>query len=294
MRGKRRTVALVEAVVPGSAANRLGIVGGDVITGINGHILRDIIDYQLYTAEERLTVAWETPKGAAHSAAVTKDCDEDFGISFAAAVFDGIRLCRNRCAFCFVDQMPRGRRQTLYVKDDDYRLSFLYGNYITLTNLTEDDFQRLVADRLSPLYISVHATDPVLRERLLGIKETTPLLANLARLAAARIHMHGQIVLCPGINDGGALEETVEAIAALGEAFESLALVPVGLTRFQDDPGLRPYRQEEAAAVLTALDLWQKRFWPKGAAASSLPPMNFICWRAGKCRRKANMKAIRK
>ncbi len=261
MKGKRKPIALVESVGRHSAAEKLGIKSGDIIKSVNGIVLRDSIDYQYLTAEDCLELEWETMEGKVHTASIKKDFDRDLGICFTAAVFDGISSCRNHCIFCFVDQMPKKQRKSLYVKDDDYRMSFLYGNYITLTNLDEEDFRRIIAERLSPLYISIHAVDPVLREKLLGVKEETPLIENLARLAKGRIRMHGQIVLCPGINDGEALEETVSVIGNLGDAFESLAVVPVGLTRCQKNSELQPYGREGAAAVLAAVERWQQKYF---------------------------------
>ncbi len=260
LRGKRKPIALVEDVLRHSIADKIGIKSGDIINKINGNVLRDIIDYQYFSADGELDLEWETMEGKVHTAFITKDDDEDLGIRFTAAVFDGIQSCRNHCIFCFVDQMPKKHRKSLYVKDDDYRMSFLYGNYITLTNLREEDYERIIAERLSPLYISIHAVDARLREKLLGHPDETPILENLQRLAAGRISMHGQIVLCPGMNDGEALEETITAIAGLGDAFSSLALVPVGLTRYQKEPTLRLYRREEAQAVLAAVERWQRKF----------------------------------
>lgn len=250
---------VIESVCPGSIADYSGIRAGEMLVGINGTALRDMIDYQYLAADEVLELTVADENGNERTLAVEKDDDEDLGIGFQSAVFDGIRKCCNRCIFCFVDQMIPGQRETLYVKDDDYRLSFLYGNYITLTNLSDEDFERIKAQRLSPLYISVHCLDPVMRGLVLGREDKRPIVAMLNKLSDSGIEMHGQIVLAPGFNDGKYLIETIEGIAAIA-GFLSLALVPVGLTKAKN-PNLRPYTKAEAKAIIDLTNGYQKRFW---------------------------------
>lgn len=248
----------IEEVLPHSIAEKQNIKKGDILKSINGKELRDIIDYQILTAENNLKLVVETD-GKERTLEVKKSFEDDLGLGFETAVFDGIRRCKNKCLFCFVDQMPKGHRDTLYVKDDDYRLSFLYGNYVTLTNLREEDFKRIEEDRLSPLYVSIHCVDREMRRKLLGIEEKVSLIDNLERLAAAGIEFNGQIVLVPGYNDGEYLEETIEKIANLGDSLLSLALVPVGLTKCQEND-IRPYTKEEAKAIIDLTKEYQERF----------------------------------
>ena len=249
---------IIEYVYPGSLAEEYGIRGGEKLRSVNGVMLRDIIDYQYLTAESDLTLEIENTDGVLRTIRIEKEDDDDLGIGFESAVFDGIRKCCNHCIFCFVDQMIKGQRDTLYVKDDDFRLSFLYGNYITLTNLSERDFQRIKEQRLSPLYISVHCLDETMRETILGRKDKRPFVEMLKDLSDSGIEMHGQIVLAPGYNDGKYLKETIEGIAAI-DGFASLALVPVGLTKCKNT-ALRPYRKEEAAQIIDTADVYRERY----------------------------------
>lgn len=229
---------LIQSVVPGSIASELDIEPGDRLVAVNGCPLRDVIDYNFHADGEELLLEIVKPSGETWDVEVEKDDDEPLGLVFAPP--EPAR-CGNRCVFCFVHQLPKGLRRPLYVKDEDYRLSFLYGNYVTLSNIGAEDIERIIEQRLSPLYISVHATDPRLRERLLGRKGIIPILDIMARLAEARITMHTQVVLCPGMNDGDALRRTVADMAALYPRVASLAIVPVGLTRHRDRlPRLEP------------------------------------------------------
>lgn len=255
----KKPCARIEAVLPNSPAARLQIKAGEILRSINGQPMRDMIDYQYGIADEVLELEIEDIGGILRRMTLQKEYDDDPGILFEGAVFDGIRLCGNACIFCFVDQMAPGQRETLYVKDDDYRLSFLYGNYITLTNLTEADFQRIERERLSPLYISVHSLDPEIHRQLLGRKKAFPLFERMERLADAGIQMHGQIVLVPGYNDGEELEKTVQALDSFGEAMLSVALVPVGLTKYKN-PALRVFTEGEAKTVLDFVAENQPRF----------------------------------
>jgi len=232
----------VKEVLPESPASTVGIRPGDVLEKLNGNRIRDVVDYIYYSADgPPLRMVFR--RGNARFS-VELDCDGECGISFDIR----IRRCGNKCIFCFVDQLPRGMRRSLYIKDEDYRLSFLHGAYITLTNISNRDIKRIIDQRLSPLYISVHTTDPVLRGRMLGLKGESDILGIIDILAGGRIEMHCQVVICPGINDGEALEKTIFDLAEYFPYIRSVALVPVGLTRYRDGlPRLRPVGRREAA-----------------------------------------------
>lgn len=235
----------IESVEPGSIAEETGIEAGDRLLAINGHRIRDIIDYGFYSEEDELLLEIAKQDGELWEIELEREEGEPLGIRFAAP--RPVR-CSNACVFCFVDQLPKGLRRPLYVKDEDYRLSFLYGNFITLSSLGKGQLRRIKEQRLSPLYISVHCTDPVVRGELLGNRNSPPILEILSELASAGITMHTQVVLCPGKNDGRYLEQTVRELAALYPSVASLAVVPVGLTRHRDSlPELRPVTREYAA-----------------------------------------------
>lgn len=230
---------LIEGVAPGSIADEFELQPGDRLIAVNGHRLRDILDYSYYTStDDELLLEVATAGGELWELEIEREPGEPLGLTFPAPEPNG---CRNNCIFCFVHQLPRGLRKPLYVKDEDYRLSFLNGNYVTLANLKKGELERIVDQRLSPLYISVHATNPELRESMLGKKGIPPILDQLRELAAARISMHTQVVLCPGVNDGPELERTVADLAGLHPAVMSLAIVPLGLTKHRQRlPQLRP------------------------------------------------------
>lgn len=242
----------VHRVDPSGTAARLGIRAGDAVISINGREIDDVIDYKFHISDERPVIVVAAPGGKERALAVRKDPDDDLGLAFPPL---RIRRCRNRCIFCFVDQMPKGCRQSLSVKDDDYRASFLYGNYITLGNLSEKDWDRIAAQRLSPLYVSVHATDPALRRFILGNRNAPDIMSGMKRLAAQGIRMHAQIVLCPGVNDGDRLEKTVRDLAGLFPLVVSIAVVPVGLTKHRKGLyTLRPYTRPAARRVLDTVE----------------------------------------
>ena len=228
--------AVIARVEPGSPAALAGIASGDTLVSINGHSVRDIIDYQYYAASSRVRLCVDRPDGSRFYATIPSDYDTRLGIHFDELAFDGERRCANKCVFCFIDQLPEGMRSTVYFKDDDYRLSFLQGNFVTLTNLSDSDIERIIRQRLSPLYISVHSTDEKTRRALLGRAKvaTRPIMPTLRRLSEGRIEFHAQVVLVPGLNDGAALEQTIDDLAGLWPSCASLGIVPVGLTSHRE------------------------------------------------------------
>ena len=245
-------------ILPGGTAEGLGFQPGDILDTMNGQAVHDVIDYRFLVADEKVVVSFHTKNGKIRRIVLDKDPDDDLGLEFAAFT---ITRCRNRCIFCFVDQMPPGCRKSLYVKDDDYRASFIYGNYITLGALSESDWERIFRERLSPLYISVHTTDHSLRTFMLGNKKAPDILASMERLAAGGIRMHTQIVLCPGINDGDHLHKTLEDLSALFPAVASIAVVPVGFTSFRKKLfPLRTFTRPEARAVIESVSQFGARF----------------------------------
>jgi putative radical SAM enzyme (TIGR03279 family) len=252
---------VVSAVRPRTPAAAAGLVEGDRILAINGRPLRDAIDFQFYGAEERLALSVERD-GARRAVRLTRRAGADLGVELQAPRPGDIATCANKCVFCFIHQLPRGMRKSLYVKDDDFRLSFLHGNYITLTDLTEEELARIEAQRLSPLYVSVHATDPALRWELLGRpRASAEILPRLERLAKAGIRMHAQIVLCPGWNDGAHLARTVPELAPLHPHVATTAIVPVGLTAHRARlPTLRTLTDAEADALVKTVHGWQETF----------------------------------
>ncbi len=240
-------IEVVDVDPRGIAAGR-GIRAGDTIVSVNGIAVNDAIDYQFLVAEEQVRIKLCTREGDARSLFIRKNSDDMLGLAFAPFP---VKRCRNKCVFCFVDQMPPGCRKSLYVKDDDYRASFLYGNYITLGALTEYDWQRIVRQRLSPLYLSVHTTDHALRRSMLGNSKAPDIMDGMKKLASYGIRMHTQIVLCPGVNDGDHLQRTLGDLASLFPAVVSIAVVPVGLTSFRKNLFvLRPFTLREARAVI--------------------------------------------
>jgi putative radical SAM enzyme (TIGR03279 family) len=257
--------AKISAIVKDSIAEELGFEAGDAVISINGAKPRDLIDYQFFCADEFLELEVLDRKGLAHTVEVEKDYDEDLGLEFETALFDGLIQCTNRCPFCFIDQQPPGKRESLYLKDDDYRLSFLYGSYLTLTNVTEREWQRIEAMRLSPLYVSVHATEGEVRSRLLKNPRAGLILDQLKWFEERQLQIHAQVVLCPGINDGPHLEQTLRDLAAFHHgdfpAVASIAVVPVGLTRFRpDEDELIPVSREKAREVIAQVQALQAEF----------------------------------
>ena len=227
--------ALVSDIISGSIAEELEIQKGDVILSIDGETMQDMIDYKFLCKNELITIEVQKLNGEIEEIELEKDFDEDLGIVFESAVFDKVRPCLNNCIFCFVAQQPKGLRDTLYVKDDDYRLSYLQGTYITTTNLTDKDKERISNLHLGPFYISVHTTNPELRVKMLKNPSAGKIMENMQWFADNDIPFHTQIVLCPGYNDGDELERTLKDLSTLGESLLSVAIVPVGVTQFRKD-----------------------------------------------------------
>ena len=257
--------ARISAVHDGSIAAEVDLQPGDRILSINGEVPRDVIDYRYMIAEEDLELAIVKANGEEWIVEIEKEIDEPLGLEFESPTFDGLKVCRNRCVFCFVDQQPLGLRDTLYVKDDDYRHSFLHGSYITLTNLSDEDFGRIAKQRLSPLYVSVHTTNPELRQDMMGSHHAGGILVQLQRLIDAGIDVHTQVVLCPSWNDGPELDKTIADLSALGPALRTLAIVPIGLTRHREGlPPINAYTPKEARAVVDQVTSWQRRLGEAG------------------------------
>ncbi|NEO99921.1 MAG: TIGR03279 family radical SAM protein [Symploca sp. SIO2E9] len=257
--------ALITKVIPDSIAAEVGFEAGDAIVAINSMHPRDLIDYQFLCADEILEIEVLDAAGKTHLVEIEKECDHDLGLEFETALFDGLIQCNNNCPFCFIDQQPPGKRQSLYLKDDDYRLSFLYGSYLTLTNLTQKEWARIEQMRLSPLYVSVHATEPEIRQRLLKNHRAGQILEQLQWFQERRLQIHAQVVVCPGINDGIHLQRTLIDLSQFhqGEvpAVASVAVVPVGLTRFRPtEDELSPVSCQKATEVIGQVETLQEKF----------------------------------
>ncbi|MFA6001569.1 MAG: DUF512 domain-containing protein [Thermoleophilia bacterium] len=256
---------IVESVVADSPAADAGIAAADVVLSLNGHPLHDVIDYQFYLSSG----PQEMEIDRKHRRLMrVMDCDEgdDPGIKFSSTIFDSVRTCRCACIFCFVDQLPRGLRKTLYLKDDDYRLSFLYGNFITLNNLREEDMLRIEEQRLGPLYVSVHSTDRNVRAQVMGCgpDKAAQGLKNLARLGEAGIGLHAQVVLCPGMNDGETLENTISELAGKYQGIKSVGIVPVAFDeeflKKRAKSGLRAVDRDDSIKIVNLVTTKQKEY----------------------------------
>ncbi|HZD61046.1 MAG TPA: DUF512 domain-containing protein, partial [Anaerolineae bacterium] len=243
-----------------SIAHRYGLKSGDRIISMNGKPLRDIIDYQVSAVEE-LVLLEVVQDGEAKTIAIENPSFGSLGIIFATSLFDGIKTCANKCVFCFVDQLPAGMRREVYIKDDDYRLSFLYGNFVTLTNARDEDIDRIIEDRLSPLYVSMHATNPELRSLLLGRKKRDKSFEHIKRLSDAGIELHVQMVMCPGLNDKDELDRSLDELSSGYSGISSVGIVPVGLTRYRDKAyPLRAFEKQEIIYLVEQVKKWQANF----------------------------------
>ncbi len=250
----------IDSVEAGSRAARAGIQAGDVLVSINGHDIVDVLDYRFFETERELRLCL-TRGGEPYQLELVKPQYASLGLEFATYLMDEQRSCRNKCIFCFIDQLPKGMRETLYFKDDDDRLSFLFGNYITLTNIDDREVDRILQMRISPINVSVHTMDPQLRCKMMHNRFAGDSLRHLYRLAEGGIQLNCQIVLCPGVNDGPALEHTLREFWSLGEGLLSVACVPVGLTRYREGLyPLEPYNQKTAGEVLDLLEQWGNKW----------------------------------
>lgn len=259
---KKNTEHIIKEVVSGSIAQELELAPGDVLVSINGQQIEDVFDYHYYMNDEYVTVLVRKPDGEEWELEVEKEFEEDFGIVFESSLMDEYRSCRNKCIFCFIDQMPKGMRETLYFKDDDSRLSFLQGNYVTLTNMSDHDIDRIIRYHLEPINISFHTMNPQLRCKMLNNRFAGDIFPKVQRLADAGIEMNGQIVLCKGVNDGAELEYSIEKLTQYLPVLKSVSVVPVGLTKFREGLyPLEPFGAGDAAAVIDCIEKWQKKIY---------------------------------
>ena len=255
------SMTVIRAVEPRSPAHRAGVRPGETLTHINGHPILDVLDYKFYSYDPRLELTLREAGGGTRTVRLRKGEGEDLGLDFETYLMDRARSCANNCIFCFVDQMPPGMRPSLYFKDDDARLSFLMGNYLTLTNLSQREIGRICDLRISPINISVHTTDPVLREQMLKHRRAGEVLDIMSRFARAGITMNCQIVSCPGINDGPALDRTLADLGRLWPAVESVAVVPVGVTKYREGLcRIDPYTRDQAGAVIDQVETFAAGF----------------------------------
>lgn len=262
---------LIQSVGENSHAARAGVRAGDVLVSIGGNPIGDVLDYRFYMTERSLSLEFLRGRER-YTAEIRKREYDDLGLEFETYLMDRQRTCKNKCVFCFVDQMPSGMRETLYFKDDDSRMSFLFGNYITLTNLTDADVERIIKMRISPVNISVHTTDPELRVRMMKNPRAADSLRYIGELCAAGIKVNTQLVLCPGWNDGEALSRSLDDLGALGENLQSIACVPVGLTRFRETLAeLRGYDAAGAAETIERIHRFAQRMQAERGARVAYP-----------------------
>lgn len=252
---------MISRVYPESIAEEVGIEEGDILLSINGEAIEDIIEYKFFLSEEYLEIEIEKPDGEQWIIEIDKEYDEDLGIEFENPIIAEAKSCKNKCMFCFIDQLPKNMRKSLYFKDDDSRLSFLHGNYITLTNMKEEDIDKIIQYRISPINISVHTTNGDLRKKMLNNPKADNIVYILKRLAEHHIEMNCQIVLCPSINDKEELDKTIKDLGELSHAVNSVAVVPVGLTRYREKLyPVKPFDEETALSTVMQVEKWQKKF----------------------------------
>lgn len=254
----------IKNVRPDSIGEEIELEPGDILLTVNEHPIQDILDYKYYTDEDFLVLDVKKKNQELWTIEIEKDYDEDLGLEFDGIIFDRMKACANRCLFCFVDQLPQNMRKTLYVKDDDYRYSFLYGNFITLTNLREADWEKIINMHLSPLYVSVHCMQGELRAQMLQSPRAANIKQDLQRLKDAHIEVHTQIVLCPGINDGEILAQSIADLADLYPGVQSVGIVPVGLTGHRQHlSALNPVAAEDAVRLIKLVEQYQQEFRQK-------------------------------
>ncbi|HNW04696.1 MAG TPA: DUF512 domain-containing protein [Oscillospiraceae bacterium] len=250
---------VISSIAARSHAQRAGILPGETLVSINGSAVNDVLDYRFYLVNRLVSLVIEDPEGRARTVRIRKGEYAEIGLEFSSYLMDEERCCKNKCIFCFIDQMPPGMRESLYFKDDDSRLDFLFGNYITLTNVGEEDIRRIIAMHLSPVNVSVHTTNPELRVAMMKNPRAASSLQYLKELAEAGIALHTQVVLCPGVNDGEELTRTLRDLCGMWPAVESIACVPVGLTKYRERlPHIDPYTKERAAETIDLIEAFQK------------------------------------
>jgi putative radical SAM enzyme (TIGR03279 family) len=253
------SAARIVAVAPGSPAAAAGLAPGDSLVRLNGQVPRDIIQYRLLSDDADLTL--DVARGGLElTIEITKAAGAPLGVEVDSPLFDRVQTCDNHCEFCFIYQLPPGLRKSLYLKDDDYRLSFLYGNFTTLTRFTEADLERVITERLSPLNVSIHATDPEVRADLLRNRRGATSLRWLRALLDNGIDVHGQVVVCPGVNDSAVLDDTLAGVLDQYPELASLCVVPLGVSRYSNEPRMRPHTRAEAQAVVDCVEDWQDVF----------------------------------
>jgi len=268
----------VSKVQPGSPAARYKIAAGDILLSINGEPVLDEIDYQALTAKRHLFICLRTKDGLYREIELVKAIQTPLGLQFEDSLIGNPRTCTNNCIFCFVDQMPKGLRPSLYLKDDDWRMSLLMGNYITLTNVGSREFERIIRRKASPLFISIHATDDQVREQILCNKKASLLMGRLRRLKAEGLSFHCQLVLCPGLNDGEHLVQSLNDLINLSPAALSVAIVPVGLTKHREGlPFIRSYSQQEARQVIAQCEDFQLQATEQTGTRFAFPADEFYC-----------------
>ena len=269
--------AVISGVEKGSLAEKYGILPGSTLLKINGHDIKDVLDYRFFMIDEVLRIVWKSPEGKFMvTKMIKKDEYDDPGMLFDTYLMDKQHSCRNKCIFCFVDQLPNGMRESLYFKDDDDRMSFFYGNYVTLTNMTEEDVDRIIKMHISPINVSVHTMNPELRVKMMKNKFAGSCLKYLRKLADAGIKLNTQLVLCPGINDGKELEYSLTELASLSPSVQSIACVPVGITKFREGLyDLRMYTKEEAAETVKTIEHYGNEFKKKYGSRICYPADEF-------------------
>lgn len=272
------TKNIIEDIVLGSIAEELSIEPGDILVSINGEKVKDVIDYKYLISDDFLLIEIQKPNGEVWEFDIEKDYNEDLGIIFTNPLIDKAKSCKNKCMFCFIDQLPPNMRDTLYFKDDDSRLSFLQGNFITLTNMSDEEIDRIIKYRLSPINVSVHTTNPELRVKMLKNKNAGKVYEILKRFHEANLEVNCQIVLVPGVNDGGELERTIDDLSMLFPTIESVAVVPVGITKYRKNlEQVRTYDKELALKLLDSIEKMQDKFLEKKATRFVFASDEFYC-----------------
>lgn len=257
-----RNKHIIKEVLPGSIAGELELVPGDAVLEVNHEQIQDVFDYQFLINDEYVELLVQKENGEEWLLEIEKDFDEDLGITFESNLMDDYKSCSNKCIFCFIDQLPKGMRPTMYFKDDDSRLSFLQGNYITMTNMKDKDLDRIIKYRLEPINISVHTTNPELRCQMLHNRFAGKIMEQIQRLYEHGIEMNGQIVLCKNYNDGEELEHTIRDLTGFMPYMESVSVVPMGMTKYREGlTRVEPFNKEDACAVLDIIEKWQKKLY---------------------------------